>query len=135
MKTIIFLSSLVFAAACGGKSKGDSMDPCKDPCKDQPQAAMTCDGMADKAAETTMTLAPGYGEEDLAEEHGIMVDQCTSMAWSQEAIDCRAAATSTEENEQCHGMLSEEQQTSFNNAMHAAIFGGMEDGGGEEGMD
>lgn len=134
MKKILFAMSILFVAACGGGSKGETMDPCKE----GKMAHMDCEGMADNVAKS-MSEAPDMTEDAIAQARGIMLDQCTSMAWSQESIDCMAMATGPEEGEKCADMLTEEQKSSFMEAMNGPMDGGGDDGmeydEGEDGMD
>jgi len=127
----LLIAGLLFAAACGGKSDSETMDPCKDPCKDQKMAAMTCDGMADAVAAAT-TAAGEIPQDAVATVRGVFVDECVTNDWSQESIDCVAAATNNEQGQSCVQGLSEEQKTSFRAAMDTAVEG-MDGGGGEEG--
>jgi len=131
MNKTLFVMSILFAAACGGKSKGgDTMDPCKD------HMMMTCDSMADSVA-NAMTATGDMPAESVDQARGIMADQCSSMAWSQEIIDCMGMAKSEGEGEQCANMMSEEQRSSLMDAMNMDGGGGMDDGmdGMDEGMD
>jgi len=134
MKKTLLIISILFAAACGGKSDSETMDPCQDPCKDGKRAAHDCESMADQVSKA-MSSAPDMTEDAVAQARGIMADQCTSAAWSQELIDCMAMATGPEEGEQCVEMMSEEQKTSFVESMDGMNGGGDEgmDGGGDEG--
>lgn len=128
MKNLLFLSALVFAAACGGKSSGETADPCKDPCADQKMAAMTCEAMGDNIA-AAMQASGEMDEGEVSGMTGTIVSECNSSAWSQETIDCLAAADSEESAEACEGSMSDEQLASF----HAAMGGASE--GDDEGME
>ncbi len=139
MNKLLFISALVFAAACGGKS-GGATDPCKDPCKDKKMGAMTCASMAETVA-GSMRTAGDMPEDTVAQMQDLFESQCTDTGWSQEAIDCISKATNNEEGEACaESSLTEEQRTSLMSAMNGGkeegVGDGMDDdGAGDEGMD
>lgn len=127
MSKLVFVGA-VLLAACGPKGGGGTADPCKDPCAGGKRAAMTCDVMA-----ANITTAMRNSDAELAglagpEMEGMFGDECTQQAWSQETIDCMAAASTEDDGQRCTDLLTPEQAESLDEAMDRLEDGSM---GGE----
>jgi len=115
----LVIAGLLFAAACGGKSGGETMDPCKDPCKDKPAVTHTC---ADVGANLAADLrAEAENPDDVSDRvPDAVADACQSSGWSQETIDCTATATTPEQGQACEAGMTEEQKSELMLAIEAA---------------
>lgn len=124
MSKVVLLSALALAA-CGPKGGGGTADPCKDPCSrvgtapatgDQ-RPAMTCDRAAANITIVVQDARPDASHQEDLDMERMFATQCVELAWSQEAIDCMAAANTADEGQRCMAMLTSDQQASVAEAI------------------
>lgn len=121
MKALLF-TVVLFAAACGGnKASHEPMDPCKDGAGKMAQ--MDCATMSKNVGR--MMEKSGEGGDPAVME-SMFADECTTQGWSQETIDCMAAASDEDSGQACMGSMTEAQQQSLDERFDEAERG---DGG------
>ncbi len=106
------LACAVVLAACGGTSSPGATQPVE---PSGTTVTMTCDGMANNLA-ARQEAEGEYSGSQISQTRGIVVDECSTMKWSQGAINCMAAAVGADEIERCKAEMTPAQQQSLSAA-------------------